>query len=306
MGALFVIDSGVTVLDADSRAAGQARRLVRRCPCSAHTAPVVMEVAELLISELVTNALLHGRPPIIVQIRCLERDGVWVAVSDASPDLPVIRNHHDVAECGRGMALVNQLADDWGVQSADPGKQVWFQVRDVGGREPAAVDRRDQVANIPIVAADDAAAELLVARRQALDEAERALAAREATLVGLTQVVNERAALATERDGLADDYDRLADTLDDAARERDLAAVQRDVRTAHREPRLGKAGDDPGFPDRFHAAEDSDDSAGDRADAHDDRHAASQDRARAADSRHRAAADRQRALDTTNEAEPHD
>ena len=87
----------------------------------------------MLVSELVTNALLHGRPPIVSQIRCLEQDGLWVGVSDASPLPPVPLDREVAAAHGRGMALVNMLSDDWGVEPAEPGKRVWFRVRDLGG-----------------------------------------------------------------------------------------------------------------------------------------------------------------------------
>jgi anti-sigma regulatory factor (Ser/Thr protein kinase) len=132
-GCVFVTDETVTVLDPDAGAAGRARQLLRGFPCSAHNALVVVEVAEVLVSELVTNALLHGRPPIVLQIRCLKQDGLWVGVSDANPLPPVIRGHDVEATHGRGMALVNMLSDDWGVQLADRGKQVWFRVRGFSG-----------------------------------------------------------------------------------------------------------------------------------------------------------------------------
>lgn len=79
----------------------------------------------LVVSELVTNALLHGDGPICV---CLERRGgqVGVAVSDAGSD-PVRRrtgSPHD--ERGRGLLVVDALTDNWGVEvHADSGNTVW-------------------------------------------------------------------------------------------------------------------------------------------------------------------------------------
>jgi hypothetical protein len=70
----------------------------------------------------------HGRPPITLEVSCTERSGMDVRVTDTGPELPVVRDTDIAAAHGRGIALVDLLSDDWGVEQADPGKQVWFRL----------------------------------------------------------------------------------------------------------------------------------------------------------------------------------
>ncbi|MFI6693526.1 ATP-binding protein [Streptomyces sp. NPDC050433] len=90
------------------------------------------DTAALLLSELVTNALRHGSPPgreIVVTAR--RADGLlWLEVEDAGDSLPRPRDPDLVDECGRGLALVAALADDWGVAPRQgPGKRVWVTLK---------------------------------------------------------------------------------------------------------------------------------------------------------------------------------
>lgn len=81
----------------------------------------------LLVTELVTNAILHART--MVQV-ILERraDIVRVEVRDGSPVRPALRNHGLDATTGRGLALVATLAESWGVDISAAGKVVWAQL----------------------------------------------------------------------------------------------------------------------------------------------------------------------------------
>lgn len=95
--------------------------------CHAHGWNGDCDTVALLVSEVATNALLHGSGDVRVTV-----DGdstrLRVDVADASPRMPVQRNPPDDAEGGRGLALVSVLADDWGVDPLDPGKSVWFEL----------------------------------------------------------------------------------------------------------------------------------------------------------------------------------
>lgn len=83
--------------------------------------------AELLVSELVTNAVLHARSATQVTI---ERSGstVRVSVHDASTARPRLRDSGPEAVTGRGLLLVDRIANRWGVDPEDAGKWVWFEV----------------------------------------------------------------------------------------------------------------------------------------------------------------------------------
>lgn len=114
-------------LDADPVAPRSARRFVdetlRRWDCADALGTVA-----LLVTELVTNALVHARsaPEVVVILR---RDRIRVEVSDRSASLPVVRAAKTDATSGRGLALVERLSADWGVAPApDGGKVVWFEV----------------------------------------------------------------------------------------------------------------------------------------------------------------------------------
>ena len=89
------------------------------------------ETAALLVSEVVTNAVLHGRSDVRVVV--LDRGGTArIEVHDDSARSPRLHRFHVESATGRGLRLVDSLAVRWGVepsQSADgEGKVVWFEV----------------------------------------------------------------------------------------------------------------------------------------------------------------------------------
>lgn len=88
--------------------------------------------AELLVSELVTNAILHARSPLNVSVET-RGELVRVAVADDSPRSPQRRRHSLDSGTGRGLLLVERMAERWGVDVGSAGKVVWFEL----SREPA-------------------------------------------------------------------------------------------------------------------------------------------------------------------------
>ncbi|HEY5516314.1 MAG TPA: ATP-binding protein [Pengzhenrongella sp.] len=88
------------------------------------------QVVELLTGELVANAALHGPSDGLVRVRAWRAgDTVCVAVRDDSPVIPVVRQPEPSAPSGRGLALVDSLAADWGIERhGAKGKTVWFSV----------------------------------------------------------------------------------------------------------------------------------------------------------------------------------
>jgi anti-sigma regulatory factor (Ser/Thr protein kinase) len=113
-------------LPSDAKAPRLARSFVRKTMCHPHQARVGDD-AQLLVSELVTNALRHGAPPITVRLECEGGTALAVSVSDLSRSQPKPRDAADGDENGRGLALVDFISDRWGYH-AHPldGKVVWF------------------------------------------------------------------------------------------------------------------------------------------------------------------------------------
>ena len=104
---------------------GAARRFVTDELARRDGAPI--DVAALLVSELVTNAVLHARTPMVVTVTI--RDGlVRVGVQDGSPTLPALREYDRSAATGRGLQMVERLASRWGVDVNDGSKTVWFEL----------------------------------------------------------------------------------------------------------------------------------------------------------------------------------
>ncbi|MFD7946958.1 SpoIIE family protein phosphatase [Streptomyces sp. NPDC059744] len=78
---------------------------------------------ELVVSELVTNAIRYGRPPI--QLRLIHDRTLMCEVADAGNTTPHLRRARIFDEGGRGLFLVAQLAEHWGTRHARRGKTVW-------------------------------------------------------------------------------------------------------------------------------------------------------------------------------------
>lgn len=118
-----------TWLPADPRAVSEARRQVRAA-VRYWRLPVDVDVAALLVSELVTNAITHdenraGAPRVTLSIRC-SGGRLRVDVHDTSPEPPLLTGASDCAEGGRGLFLVDSLADSWGSYRTEGGKAVFF------------------------------------------------------------------------------------------------------------------------------------------------------------------------------------
>ena len=117
-----------TDLPAHALSARRARRFVLAAlEALGVRAPAVEEVAELLTSEVVTNAVLHAGSGVRVLVEGTP-GGVRISVTDTDPKMPALRPPADQAESGRGLHLVDTLADRWGVAPVPTGKSVWFEL----------------------------------------------------------------------------------------------------------------------------------------------------------------------------------
>jgi anti-sigma regulatory factor (Ser/Thr protein kinase) len=109
----------------DETAPRAARQFIQEATCEAHNANV-LDDALLLVSELVTNAVRYGAPPVTTEIECVGTSGMRVRVTDGvSGDVqPKHADAYD--ESGRGLDLVDLVSAEWGVEPSDGGKAVWF------------------------------------------------------------------------------------------------------------------------------------------------------------------------------------
>ncbi|GGY99527.1 histidine kinase [Streptomyces avidinii] len=96
---------------------------------------------ELILSELITNAIRYGSAP--VRVRLLRDRSLICEVSDGSSTSPHLRYAATTDEGGRGLFLVAQYADRWGTRYTERGKVIWAELPLTGGPEPQAADPLD-------------------------------------------------------------------------------------------------------------------------------------------------------------------
>ncbi len=113
-------------LPADVQSPGRARAVVRdRWP---DTDDEVLDDLTLIVSELVSNAVQHGEPEILLRMR-VDPLSVDISVLDHGRTVPsgTIMAPDRSATSGRGLTIVDHLASDWGVVPFEggPGKTVW-------------------------------------------------------------------------------------------------------------------------------------------------------------------------------------
>lgn len=111
---------------ADPASAAKARRFVdatlRTWSCD-----TLVDVARLLVTELVANAVLHAGTGVAVVIRRVG-DRLRIEVHDGSARLPVPKHYSSLSGTGRGLLLVERMSHVWGAARAGTGKVVWFEL----------------------------------------------------------------------------------------------------------------------------------------------------------------------------------
>ena len=85
------------------------------------------DVTELLVSELVANVVTHVGAPMTLRV-LRSASTMRVEIDDPSTEVPVVRHPASFEEHGRGVLLVDQLANAWGVEPRPDGKTVWFEL----------------------------------------------------------------------------------------------------------------------------------------------------------------------------------
>jgi len=115
-------------LPANPASAAQARRFIRDFCVAADLGEETCEKAALLVSELVTNAIIHGRSRATL-VAARPNGHLHVAVLDSNVQLPEgPQTATPEAESGRGLRIVSAVADRWGVEATDEGKAIWFEL----------------------------------------------------------------------------------------------------------------------------------------------------------------------------------
>jgi signal transduction histidine kinase len=109
---------------ADAEAVRAARQFVLSTPPSAEVDPDLLAVAA---SEIISNAVLHGRTPFVVTVRAVD-GGIRVEVADSNPVLPRPKQPSVEAVTGRGLQIVARTATVWGAEPTVEGKVVWFEM----------------------------------------------------------------------------------------------------------------------------------------------------------------------------------
>jgi anti-sigma regulatory factor (Ser/Thr protein kinase) len=88
----------------------------------------VIDDASLLATELMSNAVRHGTGTVTLRVE-VEEGVVQVRVHDEAEELPVLRETDPTSLGGRGLFIVQCVADQWGSDPDDSGKTVWFRLR---------------------------------------------------------------------------------------------------------------------------------------------------------------------------------
>ena len=109
-------------------AASLARKFISDFCTAAELPAATCQDAALLVSELVTNAVIHGRTTATVEVH-RPADTLRVTVRDDNPQLPAVGDSPDLnAESGRGLLIVSKTAHRWGIEAGDGGKKIWFEL----------------------------------------------------------------------------------------------------------------------------------------------------------------------------------
>jgi anti-sigma regulatory factor (Ser/Thr protein kinase) len=117
---------------------GEARRFVRAA-LDEWDVDAFEETATLLVSEVVTNLVLHARTSGELLVR-LSAGRLRVELHDGSPLLPTAKRYGLEATTGRGVGLLEAMTSGWGAELTPSGKRVWFEL-DVGTVAAGAGER---------------------------------------------------------------------------------------------------------------------------------------------------------------------
>lgn len=118
------------VLPGQRQSVAVGRHWVVRAAAERGVTGMANQVVELLSSELLANAVLHGAGGSAVGLQLRHAEEILrVSVSDGGAQNPVVLHHEPTAPNGRGMAIVEAMSTRWGVdEHGEGGKTVWFEL----------------------------------------------------------------------------------------------------------------------------------------------------------------------------------
>ena len=141
-GIVVAMDALVSRAEATFQSVPTSARSARRFVAEmleAWTLASLSDLATLLVSELMSNVVLHAGTDAVVRLYRLSAR-VRVEVSDRSPRLPVRKRYSEDATTGRGLDLVDTLSAAWGVEPTSGGKVVWFELAEIAGNARSAAE----------------------------------------------------------------------------------------------------------------------------------------------------------------------
>ncbi|WP_030478926.1 ATP-binding protein [Lentzea albidocapillata] len=115
------------ILTAEGGSCARARQVVREVAASWELSEDLVDDAQLVVTELVSNGIDHGEGPITLTVS-RKAGGMLVEVHDESSKLPELRPVDPSSPRGRGMQLVRALSVKWGTTPQSGGKVVWAQL----------------------------------------------------------------------------------------------------------------------------------------------------------------------------------
>ena len=153
-------------LPPEPRSAARARTFVADALAMLNRSELI-DAAQLAVSELVTNSVLHASTDVEVAVLATEA-GARIEVCDEHPGLPTARHYGDYATTGRGLGLVSALAADFGIEAKTPvGKRVWFTLTAATGDDviPVAAEwDLDELLDVVEPPGTDAEGQIVLAR----------------------------------------------------------------------------------------------------------------------------------------------